>query len=93
MNSAISSATRIDDTRSTYVSSAPQSDTWVQLPASHYAFAQKDGVLYGQLIAGVYHQSPIPSESPYRLSPELAAEFEALERASDEALSDFESGL
>lgn len=93
MSDLNSSTTEVEFAPSAYVSSAPARDAWGQPPASHYAFILKDGVLFGQLVAGVYRQSRASEVSVSALAAELAAEFAALEKASDEALMNFESSL
>lgn len=65
---------------------------WAQPPASMYVFLVEGGILHGQLTSGAYWLSSGSSliESPPLA---LAEELEAWERASDEALRNFEAGL
>ncbi|HEC33704.1 MAG TPA: hypothetical protein ENI37_03185 [Chloroflexi bacterium] len=74
-----------------YATSEPESSEWGQPPASHYFFTIIGTTLHGQLISGVY---PSPGLAiPSVVDPQLAAELEAWDAASDEVLAAFEAGL
>ena len=53
-----------------YENSAPLNDAWGQPPASYYAFTMVNGVMQGQLIAGVYQTAPSSGQA---MSPEEKA--------------------
>lgn len=74
-----------------YVSSEPRDSEWGQPAASYYVFTMVGSRLLGQPIAGVYLPS-LSSDLP-PIDPLLAAELEAWEAASDEALANFEATL
>jgi hypothetical protein len=74
-----------------YVSSEPQDSEWGQPAASHYVFTIDGNRLLGQPIAEAY--LPSPSSDILPVDPRLAAEFEAWDAASDEALANFEAML
>ena len=74
-----------------YVSSEPQDSDWGQPAASRYVFKIVSKRLLGQPIAGVYLASSSSDILP--VDPLLAAEFEAWDAASDEALANFEATL
>lgn len=75
-----------------YATSEPESSEWGQPPASHYFFTIIGTTLRGQLISGVY--VPLPRVAiPSVVDPQLAAELEVWDAASDEALAAFEAGL
>jgi hypothetical protein len=70
---------------SQFINSAPQENNWIQLSLSRdIGFPSQI-----RLIDGMY---VIPIEEE-QINPELTAEFEAWETASDEALLNFESRL
>ena len=74
-----------------YVTSEPPENEWGQPSASQYVFERVGNRLFGSLIAGVYAANRLrlmPSAAPC-----LAAELEAWDAASDEALTQFEAGL
>jgi hypothetical protein len=72
-----------------YISSEPPDSEWGQPPASHYVFTIVGNRLLGQPIAGA--SLPSPSSDILPVDPLLAAEFEAWDAASDEALANFEA--
>jgi len=74
-----------------YVTSEPQDSEWGQPAASHYEFTIVDNTLYGQPIGMVY--VPSPSSDILPVDPHLAAELEAWDVLSDEALTNFEAML
>ena len=74
-----------------YVTSEPQDSEWGQPAASRYEFTIVDNTLYGQPIGVVY--VPSPSSDILPVDPYLAAELEAWDAASDEALANFEATL
>jgi hypothetical protein len=74
-----------------YVASEPKESGWGQPPASHYVFRIVGTRLFGEPIAGVY--LPSPSSDILSVDSHLAAEFEAWDAASDEALVNFEATL
>lgn len=77
----------------TYVNSGtPEGSQWGQPSVSYYTLVVINGKLYGQPISDVYFQ-PQREAGVEVLDYELAAEFEAWEAASDEALADFETEL
>ena len=79
----------IQDEAIVYVTSEPQENEWGQPAASRYVFAIEGTRLYGQLIAGVY----VSQSYTYSIDSCLAAELEAWDAASDEALANFEAML
>lgn len=74
-----------------YVTSESKESDWGQPAASVYIFSVVGDRLFGQPIAGVYLPSPPLGMSS--VDSHLAAEFEAWEAASDEALANFETTL
>lgn len=74
-----------------YITSEPQDSEWGQPAASRYEFTVVDNTLYGQPIGMVY--VPSPSSDILPVDPHLAAELEAWDAASDEALVNFEATL
>ncbi len=74
-----------------YVTSEPKDSKWGQPPASHYVFTVVGTRLFGEPIAGVY--LIVSSSDIWTADSLLVAEFEAWERASDEALTSFEAML
>lgn len=72
-----------------YVASEPPGSEWGQPAASYFHFIRDGSILRGQPIAAVYLPWT-PLESP-PMSPKLAAEFEAWDTLSDEALANFEA--
>ena len=78
-------------TPSRYVTSEPQGTDWGQPSVSHYILRVEGRRVIGEPIAGIYLTSqPIETLSG---DARLAAEFEAWDTASDEALSNFEASL
>ncbi|MFQ5794964.1 MAG: hypothetical protein ACE5JP_07940 [Candidatus Bipolaricaulia bacterium] len=74
-----------------YVTSEPKDSEWGQPAASYYEFTTVGTTLRGQLIAEVYLASSSSDIPPIDLH--LAAELEAWDAASDEALANFEATL
>ena len=74
-----------------YVTSEPQDSEWGQPAASHYEFTVVDNTLYGQPIMEIY--LPRAPSDIWPVDPYLAAELEAWDAASDEALANFEAML
>ncbi|MEW6232658.1 MAG: hypothetical protein AB1566_10150 [Chloroflexota bacterium] len=74
-----------------YVTSEPRESEWGQPAASYYVFTIVGTTLRGQPIAGVY--LPSPSLDILPVDSRLAAELEAWDAASDEALANFEATL
>lgn len=74
-----------------YVTSEPQDSEWGQPAASYYEFTVVGNTLYGQPIGRVYLPSAPSVISP--IDPHLAAELEAWDALSDEALANFEAML
>ncbi len=72
-----------------YVTSEPQDTGWGQPSASHYVFVIEGKRLFGRPIAGVY----LPDSGMAPFDEDLAAELEAWDAASDEALTKYESML
>lgn len=73
-----------------YVTSEPKDSEWGQPAASRYVFTiVGNNRLLGEPIAGVY----LPSSDIFPVDSRLAAEFEAWDAASDEALMRFEATL
>ena len=89
MNGMDSRKSSIREEPPTYVTSEPQDNEWGQPAASQYVFVVEGTRLYGQPIAGVYLRSSESASS----DADLAAEMEAWDAASDEALFNFESTL
>lgn len=75
-----------------YVGSESGHAAWGQPPISHYHFTMVGGTLRGQLISGTYC-SFSEDRLPTVIDSQLAAEFAAWERVSDEALVAFEESL
>jgi len=74
-----------------YVTSESKESEWGQPAASLYVFTIVGDRLFGQPIAAVYLPSPPLDILP--IDSRLAAEFEAWDTASDEALANFEATL
>jgi len=74
-----------------YVTSEPQDSEWGQPAASHYEFTVVDNTLYGQPIMQIY--LPLTPSDVLPIDPCLAAELEAWDAASDEALANLEAML
>ncbi len=74
-----------------YGASEPRESEWGQPAASYYVFTIVGTTLRGQPIAGVC--LPSPSSDVLPVDSCLAAEMEAWEAASDEALANFEAAL
>jgi len=73
-------------------SGTPEWSHWGQPPITHYTFVVIEGLMYGQPIAEPYYRPEAPADVEI-LDSDLAAEFEAWEAASDEALAAFEAYL
>jgi hypothetical protein len=84
MNVIASRATTVERGVPTYFASEPHESEWGQPPASQYWFYIDGTRMYGQPISEVYLQSSSMSHSV--VHSKLAAEFEAWEAASDEAM-------
>ncbi len=74
-----------------YVTSESKESEWGQPAASRYVFTVVGDRVFGQPIAGIY--LPSPSPDILAIDSRLAAEFEAWDAASDEALANFETTL
>lgn len=74
-----------------YVTSEPRDSEWGQPSASHYVFVVVGNRLRGQPISDVY--LPLTPSDISPVGSGLAAEFEAWDAASDEALANFEASL
>jgi hypothetical protein len=81
----------VENNTPVYITSEPQDSEWGQPAASYYVFTTVGTTLRGQPIAGVYLSSP-SSDVPF-VDSRLAAELEAWDAASDEALTNFEATL
>lgn len=74
-----------------YVTSEPQDDYWGQPSAGCHILVVVGGSMYGNIVQCACGSTVSPDILEF--DPELVAEFEAWESASDEALADFESAL
>ena len=78
---------------SVYATSEPQdeSERWGQLAASKYVFWIEGHALRGTLVSGVYYSIQSAQTADHKSA--LAAELEAWDSLSDEALLSFEETL
>ena len=74
-----------------YATSEPRDTEWGQPSASHYVFVVVGNRLRGQPIADIY--LPLALSDILPVGSDLAAELDAWDAASDEALADFEASL
>ncbi|MCL5996612.1 MAG: hypothetical protein M1546_11250 [Chloroflexi bacterium] len=92
MTFAASKPSAVDPGAPVYVDSAPTEKRWGQLPASYYSFRIENGVMYGNLISGVY-QSVSSAFDESCGEQFLALELESWQAAASEALVNFEAML
>jgi hypothetical protein len=85
MPGSSNSRTYVTNEPSIYVNSSPSDNLWGQPPASYYRFIAEGNSFRGyQIVTPAYHHSGQHIHDKIQISAQLQAEFDALERASDE---------